>query len=288
MTDFAEPRHVSFKSCCRVRYFANGFESNLPSMQPKQAKSMAESAFDEKTNLISRGIDVVDEFTLARLERQAREGIKTEAILGYQALGLVGRYRWDHAAVDENFGAAIRLSGSAAVTANYASTLMSLDRISEAAIMSEKASAAEPTDLTCLSTAVESNWNAGRFERSLELLETLGVRSPNECLTDVAHRQQIVATLRQCEVSFNTVERLHAALYNFLSDKHVVSRGTQSYVDTSVGEESVFITVAIDRGEDDVRRLDEELTPVLFGAVEHFPLASFSIGLGNLGRTHGS
>jgi hypothetical protein len=65
---------MSLKSRGRARHFANGFESKLPSMQPKQAKSMAESAFEELTNLISRGIDVVDEFTLgASRDRLARE-----------------------------------------------------------------------------------------------------------------------------------------------------------------------------------------------------------------------
>jgi hypothetical protein len=187
--------------------------------------------------------------------------------------------------VDENFGTAIRLSGNAALKANYAATLMSLGRVSEAATLSERASAAEPSNLHVLRIAVEWNWYAGRFERSFDLAEMLRLRSPNDDMSDGAHRQQVVETLRQCDVSFNTVERLHAALYRYLSDQRIVSRGAQSYVDTSVGEESVLVTVTIDRDEDEVRRLDEALTPVLFGAVEHFPLGSFSIGLGRFEKT---
>lgn len=258
-------------------------------MLPKQAKSTAESAFRELTHFIQVDLESVDPFTLARLEKAATDGMKSNVVMAYQAFGLICRYRWDNDGVDEYFKLALRTSNDSSIMVNYASTLMSLNRFAEAATWSESASRATPENLNFLRTAVEANWYAGRYDRSLELIDTLCSRALEPNLpADMEHRRQMVSTLHRCEVSLDTVERLHSALYKFLADNNIISRGALSYIDNAPGEESVFVTITIDRDEEEVRRLDEQLTPILFDSVEHFPLGSFSIGLEKLEAEHAS
>ena len=146
--------------------------------------------------------------------------------------------------------------------------------------MAEKASASQPTNLSELKKAIETNWYAGRWERSLELTQTLLERSPGENRQVKEHRDEFMALVRRNNVSFETIERLYDTLYLFLRDRRIRAHGFASYIDQSPGEESIAIRIHIDRSEQEVDALEEELTPLLFNAVEEFPLGSFSIELG--------
>jgi len=245
-----------------------------------QTKSVAEEAFDELSALLVDGAESIDGFSKVRFAKLARDGIQTNPVLAYQALAMLSGLEWDHDAVDHNYKTALNCTADGSVASNYASTLSSLNRFAEAACMAEKASASQPTNLSELKKAIETNWYAGRWERSLELTQTLLERSRGENRQVKEHRDEFMALVRRNNVSFETIERLYDTLYLFLRDRRIRAHGFASYIDQSPGEESIAIRIHIDRSEQEVDALEEELTPLLFNAVEEFPLGSFSIELG--------
>ncbi|EMN1928525.1 hypothetical protein RVV18_002940 [Burkholderia ambifaria] len=246
-----------------------------------RAKTVAEAALDELAGLLRDGAKKIDDFTCARLDRSARNGMHADPQQAHQVLGILAAMRWDDRQMDEHFHTAMRIARSALVNANYASTLELVDRFQEAADMYEKALSAHPTDLSLLRKAVSTSWQAGQWERSLELAQTLKERSPQEEIQHFFGEQlQAIEILRRAGVEIEVVERLHAALYTFLRSKQVWTSGSSMTADKTPGEEAVYVTVNVGLPLQEVRALDEELTPVLFDAVEEFPLGSLYIGLG--------
>ncbi|MFP6562832.1 hypothetical protein WJ542_31710 [Paraburkholderia sp. B3] len=248
-------------------------------MVAPRAKSVAEEAFDELSSLVHNDWDSLDPFTLARLERAARNGISVDPILAHQVLGIVAAIRWDDATMDEQFGIAMRYDTGATVEENYASTLDGVERCIESANMYERAANTHPTDLAIWRLAMRANWQAGRWQRTLELADVLAQRSPDEEFPHLETQKQLIAMAERNGVSLSTIETLHTALYSFLHDRRVHSVGTTCHSDTTPGEESIYIMVRIRGDLEQVKRLDEELTPVLFDAVDDLPLGSFCIGL---------
>ena len=248
-------------------------------MAAPRAKSVAEEAFDELSSLVHKDWGSIDSFTLARLERAAKNGIPVDPVLAHQVLGIVAAIRWDDATMDEQFGIAMRYDAGATVEENYASTLDGAGRCIESANLYERAANTHPIDRAIWRRAMQANWQAGRWQRTLDLADELAKRSPDEEFPHLNTQKQMIAVVKRNGVSLQTIEALHTAVYSFLHDRRVRTIGTVCDSDTSPGEESIYILVRIKGDPEQVKELDEELTPVLFDAVDAFPLGSFYIGL---------
>lgn len=248
-------------------------------MTRAQTKTIASEIFDEVSAILAGGIFTLDEFTRARLERKAHDALQADQLLGYQALALIASLDWNNAAVDEYFGKAMRFESGGSAEENYATCLMSLNRFQEAAVVAEKASALQPTDLASLRSAIEVNWCGGRWQRAMELTETLRHRSPKEDWALYSPRERLMEVTCDLGVPFDTIERLFNALYSFLADKQVRSRACSSAIDTTPGDTAIYVSIKVDGSNEQVQMLDDELTPLLFDAVDELPLGSFFIGL---------
>lgn len=244
-----------------------------------KAKTVAEEAFDELTVLLREGRLDIDEFTKARLDRAARHAIHIEPSQSHQILAILAGLEWDDVAMDEHFGIAMRYDSSAVVENNYAAVLLAVDRYIEAATMYERASKTDPNDLGLLRAAQAINWQAGRWQRAVDIAETLKLRSPNEEPEFLADQRSLIEIAERNKVMLPVIEQLHTAVFSFLHERRIRSQGISCNVDTTPGEESIYVSVRINGDREEVQRLDEELTPLLFDAVDEFPLGSFHIGL---------
>jgi hypothetical protein len=249
-------------------------------MRPSKAKSTAEAAFDEVISLMNRRFVELDEFTAARLERAARAGIGNDPEHAYQTLGIIAASKWDVESMQSNFECAMRYASSGAVCVNYATSLNCTARLLEGAEQAETAAQREPTNLAYLRIAIDSNWNAGRWARALELQEQYHKRTVDEMPLEFSYRENAFRIAERNGVKLETIEQLHTALFRFLSERHVRCLGAQAFTDSTPGEEAIYVTALVPGEAHEVRKLDEELTGVLFDAVEEFPLGTFSIELG--------
>jgi tetratricopeptide (TPR) repeat protein len=245
-----------------------------------KAQTVAEEAFNELTVRLRAGQLELDGFTKLRLERAAKSAITIAPAAAHQVLAILAGLQWDDAAMDEHFGIAMRYDTGSRVEHNYATVLLALDRYIEAANMFERASNTNPNDLGLLRSASAINWQAGRWQRALELAELLKQRSPDQEVEPLASQHSMVELAQRNDVSLLVIEQLHTALYSFLHDRRIRVQGSSAGCDLTPGEESLYVTIRINGDSAAVQRLDEELTPVLFDAVEAFPVGSFHIGLG--------
>lgn len=248
-------------------------------MSNAKIKTRAEEAFDELSVLLQEKRFDIDEFTQIRLEKAARSGIEIFPSEAHQVLAILAGLRWDAAAMDENFSTAMRFGTESIVEHNYAETLRAANRYVDAANMYERASNTNPTDLVLLRSAMVCNWQAGRWQRAMDLAEILMQRSPDEEFEYLAKQRALIEMAQRNGVSLGVVEQLHTALYSFLRDRHIRALSSATDMDHTPGEESIYIAIRIKADREEVQRLDEELTPVLFDAVEVLPLGSFHIYL---------
>ncbi len=138
----------------------------------------------------------------------------------------------------------------------------------------------ELANLSDLRLAADAAWHAGLWGRSLELMELLPASDSSQGDDPYTDRFKAVSILRDRGVTFELVETLHTAVYGFLADRGVRIAGTSLYIDESPGDQTIFVTIEVAESEDVTRKLDEELTEVLFSAVDVVPLGTFSIDLG--------
>ncbi|MEW6345512.1 MAG: hypothetical protein AB1704_33100 [Pseudomonadota bacterium] len=249
-------------------------------MRLSQPKSTAEAAFDEVIALMNRRFVELDQFAAARLERAARAGIGNDPEHAYQTLGIVAASKWDVEGMHSNFEHATRYASNGAIYVNYATSLNCTARLLEGAEQAEAAAQREPTNLAYLRIAIDSNWNAGRWARALELQEQYRKRKMDEMPLEFSYHERAFRTAERNGVKFEAIEQLHTALFRFLSERHVRWLGAQAFIDSAPGEEAIYVTALVPGDANEVRKLDEELTSVLFDAVEEFPLGAFSIELG--------
>ena len=245
-----------------------------------KAESTAEHAFDQLSALLQDVWGPIDEFTLARLEAAANNGMSTDPVQAHQVLAIVAAVRWNDAAMDKHFGIAMRLDAGTTVEENYAATLIGVERWVEGAIVYERAANENPADLSILRSAMQMNWRAGRWERSLAIAEVLKQRAPNEQFEHLAMQQQLVECAKRIGLSLAQVEALHTATYRYLHDQRVRSCGYRFDIDDTPGDETLHVIVDVPASYEEVERLDDALTPLLFDAVALLPLASFHIQLG--------
>jgi Tfp pilus assembly protein PilF len=249
-------------------------------MQVTRPKSVAENAFNEVTTRVTRGFQAVDEFTRIRLEKAAQDGLNADPAVAHQVLGIIAATQWNHAKVDEHFDKALRLAPRGTTYCNYAATLVTMNRLVEAAKRVEMASLCEPTNLAYLRMAVNTCWHAGLWERSMSFAQQLKTRSPKEEMSSIAHRWKAMEIVERRGVSAATIEWLYNTVYEFLSARRIQVKGWTEDIDPSPCEETIFETVEIDGTYAEVAQLDEELTPFIFGGANTPPISTLSIDLG--------
>lgn len=137
---------------------------NQPSPATKAAeliKSLAELADEIEPN----------GFELKRLEREAEQLLKIDAVAGHTALGAAASLRGDVTEVHYRHRLAAKLSGESAQTLyNYAASLIGLGEFTEALEIARRAYSRDPADPMVLNGVVSASVLTGHFREAYELV----------------------------------------------------------------------------------------------------------------------
>lgn len=249
------------------------------------AETSAREAFNELSSLCLGDWNIIDEFTLARLEKAARLGLEEDPVMAHQVLAIAAVVRWDEPTMDHHFIAAMHLD-CGATAQNYATALASIGRCAEAANMYERAAQMHPTNLAPLRCAMHANWRAGRWTQALGIAKTLKLRAPDELIPDLDANERIVKLATGIGVSFELIERLHARAYAFLRERKIRPLGVESDCDDTSGDETIYVTINIAMDVEVAEQLDEELTPILLDSEDSLRLSTFCMSIDTEEATH--
>jgi tetratricopeptide (TPR) repeat protein len=129
-----------------------------------QPQTKAEQALDQIQKI--RIFDLPDELTLARFKKTAEDSLKIDPVSAHLILGTIAAHQWNYDGIVQHFTDAYELSRDASALVNKSLALQSIEKVAESALVIEKASDLEPTNLEYLRMAITSAAAAGRYEKA--------------------------------------------------------------------------------------------------------------------------
>ncbi|WGS54616.1 hypothetical protein LFL96_26780 [Paraburkholderia sp. D15] len=253
-----------------LRHDQNGQIMVTPTPQPL---SKAQEAFNRLADLLALR-DEIDEFTLSRLERMAKEALQVDASNAYQVLGMIASRRWDAAGVNSNFQRAILSAPRAEIHANFGRALCDLNDLEEASVQVGIAADKEPENLLYLRSAINWSFCAGRWTRAQELMRVLLTRT-KEQVQQSAELVSMAEMAQRIGLREETVQRTVSCAMEFLQSKKIRVVNYSNSAEKGRGEECIYFAFIVDVDAETARDVDDELTPILFQQVGELQLDSF-------------
>lgn len=242
-------------------------------------RETAARAFKELLPCFQGDWNAIDEFSLAHLVKIARADLSSDPTNAHQVLAMAAAVHWDEAGVDRHFNAALGSDESEAIRSNYAFALDCIGRCDRAANMYERSAHINFNDVTVLQKAIETQWRAGRWARSIGLTKILRLSSPPANPEPSDAKKKIVECTARIGASPYLLERLHAAIHSFLRDRKIRSVSSSFDLDDAAGNDKIHLTMDVLADPETVECLNEELAVVSSDAMESHPLSHFCIGL---------
>ncbi|WP_334032700.1 hypothetical protein [Burkholderia gladioli] len=239
--------------------------------------SKAAAAFRELKQL-RRVTNDLDDFTLARFERAARESIEVDPIVSRQLMGVVAALRWDREMVDLEFSKALGVGGGHMVIANWARASRDLNDFERASDLLEDAVAISPENLMYLSEAIGNNFMAGRWDKASRFFELWEQRSKKKDAF-VERAETVVKFAKAIGLRSETVRNVGRVVCEFLTEKKIRLVGVRDVIQEVLGEECIFFEYYIHGSYERAQELDEELTPRLFDNVGDLQLGIFGCSI---------
>lgn len=220
----------------------------------------------------------IDELSLARFERAARDSLTVDPITSYQLLGMVAALRWDGESIRQYYSRAIAAGGDNVAWYNYATALRFCNRSREAAPVAERAAELAPANLSYLREAVLNRFCIGDWERALELIETLGVRTP-DIGDNLRSAEHVIKFARVLGLREDTVRNSMDVTLKFLERERVRFDGISDWIDDLSDGGSIYLDVVIQTSAERAAALDAQLTALLFDGVDDLQLGVFGLTL---------
>lgn len=235
---------------------------------------------EKANNLLKRvntlaGIEfVADSLALKRLELEAKELIKIDAVHAYAALGAIACIKRDARGVKDYYTKALNLSSNdVSILANYSISLFKLGLFIESKQYAEKAyEISQHSDLSLLQILIEASLLSGDLEESLKWLADWDKKSPNQSYPIQADIKMANTILRDNLVTNTDSGRFLSLAYSLLSQKGF---DVNEVMFRTYGDE-VLYQVKVDADIDKIVDLNFELAETLVDA-ELIPLVSRAI-----------
>ena len=176
---------------------------NRPAPAPKSAELLA-------SLVAMAGEAEPNRFELKRLEREAENLVKVDAVAGYTALGAAATLRGDVEAVHSRHQLALRLSGELPEALhNYAASLTKLGEFAKALEVARRAHDRAPADPAVLDSLVTTAIFAGHFREAYGAVNQWNDANPER---PYASDWPVEAILNAVERKVFTEERLREVL----------------------------------------------------------------------------
>ncbi len=240
-----------------------------------KAVEVLEGIIEIYAGLLTANGDEPDQFTLARMKRDANSAIGVDRVNSCMALGLIAALEWDEASVHKYFKSLIGTTTSAMVHANYGSALQFIGRQTMAAVQFCIASELEPTDLNALREAITATKYAGQFEAAQVLCAKLKLLSPADAdqFWQIADVYQV---LKANNISQSYIEKYNAIADAFVQEKKIRIPFWEISVDLE--DQIVFSKMLINLPFEQVYELDDQLAHRLIAELPDFSSSPYWIG----------
>lgn len=223
--------------------------------------SKAATLFNQFVELTAGG-NVVDEFTIKRLESSAKAEMQHFPVVGHVLLGAVATYRFDRESSIKHHLAALKLEDSSFTNSNYSVSLLLLGEIQEAVNRAVVAMEKTPEDLSLLTTAINISVEAGSIDKLRELCtlyrERTGEVSPFE-----AGAGEIDLCLAKRGIPHEDFQDAIKIARGFLFERRVRAGATFNETDVASGNESILHVLNLRKPLNEVLALQDDLAIAL-------------------------
>lgn len=220
----------------------------------------------------------VDQFTIARLKRAARESMTADPVAAHMALGALASFEWDDAALDLHHQTAIRLQDNEVTRMNYATSLAGVQRPREAWVETLRASQTAPTDLNLLGAAIRAAYIAGEFTEARRLCEDYAKRSPTRVFRGADRIVKISEVLERRDFSIATTTKMVDIAFGLLKEERIENQAFQIRTYDEPSDSSVMYFIFVRKSRKEIRELEEKLADRMFDEVEALDFSAFWIG----------
>lgn len=228
----------------------------------------------KRVNAIASVESVKDNLALRRLEQEAKELIKIDAIHAYAALGAISCIKRDINGVKEYYAKAIKLAPSSLpILVNYSISLFKLGLFNESRKYAARAyEVSQYSDLNSLQILVEASVLTADLGESLKWLAEWDKKSPNQSYPMQADIKMANTILRQNHVTDIDAGRFINLAYTILDKKGL----DVSEVIFRTFDDEVLYQVKVYADLDQVADLNFELADTLVDA-ELVPMVSRAV-----------
>ena len=236
-----------------------------------------EDLFKEVNRLLFQEGAQIDEFTRARLVREARQLIDqgTDPAGGYALLAALAVFRRDVQQVRNNYQQAIKIaSHNPYIFTNYCHSLVNLGYISEAFDIAVTISDHFPNNSEVISKSIGFFILAGKYQLAAGLIEKFHQLSPNQQIPE----EEIVIFAKKFNLNEANIQKyisITMAVFHHLQNRAKIILRTKCEIFSDGESEWIYLGIWI--GNVSVEELVDmtfELSDVL--AEEHFPIETTS------------
>lgn len=228
----------------------------------------------KRVNALAGVESVKDNLALKRLEQEAKELIKIDAIHAYAALGAIACIKRDASGVKDYYAKAIKLSPSNLLTiANYSISLFKLCLFNESRKYAARAyEVSQHSDLNSLQILIDASVLTGALGESLKWLAEWDRKSPNQSYPMQVDIKMANTILRHNHVTDTDVGRFLNLAYAILGQKGL----DVSEVIFRTFDDEVLYQVKVCADVDQITELNFELADTLVDA-ELVPMVSCAV-----------
>lgn len=216
-----------------------------------------------------------DQFTLARMKRDASSAISADPEHAYMALGIIAALEWDEVLIHKYFNKLIDITTNPIVHTNYSVALQKIGRHSLAAVQACLTSELVPTDLNALREAIDAANYAGKFEAAQALCVKLESRALHLDAKDL-QIADVCEILKVNDISQNYTESSNAIAYDLLREKRI--RAVFCDIKVDLDDQMIFSHILINLPFEQVYELDRQLARRLIDELPDFSSSPYWIG----------
>ncbi len=218
----------------------------------------------------------IDQFTLARCQREANESLQADPVAAYTVLGWVAALKWQAPAVHDYFAQALAQLDIAAVRVNYGTALRLIGQNTLAEQQFRQASEQEPGNFAALRRLIRFNTFIGQFEAAQALCATLETRA-NRLFPENLQVADVNQILQHHHLNQAYTARCHEHMFAFLLERKL--RPHSYSLKADLQDNIVFFKVQLDLPFEEVYQLDNELADDLIRNLPEFDSAGYWLGL---------
>lgn len=229
---------------------------NQPSPVTKAAdliRSLAELARETEPN----------EFELKRLEREAEQLLKVDAVAGHTALGAAASLRGNTSEVHYRHRLAAKLSGESAETLhNYVASLTKLGEFTDALEIARRAYSRAPADPDVLDGLVAASVFTGHFREAYELVSEWNAANPERPFVPDSSVEAVLSAVDRDVFTEERIREILAIAHAVLRASKIRTRRVEVHADEHESDSFLFecfVMASPEKAEDLNEALDAQI-----------------------------